>query len=106
MNKIKVEILLPLKYNDGSNIEGKKYRITYRELIKKFGGCSQEDYTIMGDWIDSIAKKHYKDTNTICWIICDDIQDNMNFLKKLKEDLKERFQQLDLLIYFTKINVI
>lgn len=36
------EILLPLKYNDGSSVEPEKFQQTRRELVQKFGALTME----------------------------------------------------------------
>jgi hypothetical protein len=38
-NKIRVEILLPLSYNDGKPIEKSKFANAELELAQRFGGC-------------------------------------------------------------------
>ena len=36
------EILLPLKYNDGTPIEPEKFQQTRKELVEKFGAITVE----------------------------------------------------------------
>lgn len=106
MQQHKIEILLPKTYNDNIPIEGSKYRLTYQEIFNQFNGCTKDNTPLLGEWRDPNTKKKYKDTNICYWIICNDSFDNMYFLDKLKDGLKERFQQEDILMYFTTINTI
>ena len=54
-NKIRVEILLPLSYNDGKPIEKSKFVNTERELAQHFGGCTTL-IPVEGLWIDDDLK--------------------------------------------------
>jgi hypothetical protein len=51
MSMVRYEILLPLKYNDGTPIEDEKLRITRRELVKRFGGITVEPRGFLGIWV-------------------------------------------------------
>ncbi len=42
------EILLPLKYNDGSPIEAEKFQATRRELVAQFGALTMDTPPIAG----------------------------------------------------------
>jgi hypothetical protein len=53
MSQIKVGILIPFYYNDGSPIENEKVSQTSDELVDRFGRCSSDNSTIDGRWKDS-----------------------------------------------------
>src|SRR5713101_3654743 len=44
------EILLPLNYNDGTEIEPEKFDQTAEELSEQFGGVTQDTVRITGTW--------------------------------------------------------
>src|SRR5947209_14359566 len=44
------EILLPLNYNDGTDIEAEKFNQTAEELCQRFGGVTQDTVRIAGTW--------------------------------------------------------
>jgi hypothetical protein len=48
---------------------------------------------------DSKTNKKYKDTNICYWVICSDSMDNIHFLEKLKDRLKIRFEQEEIMMY-------
>jgi hypothetical protein len=52
ISQIKVEILIPFYYNDGSPIENEKVSQTSDELVDRFGHCSSDNSTIDGRWKD------------------------------------------------------
>ncbi|MEW6095527.1 MAG: hypothetical protein AB1567_03235 [bacterium] len=47
---LRYEILLPLKYNDGTPVEYDKIHQTIRELVDHFGAITVEPQTILGIW--------------------------------------------------------
>lgn len=103
MQRIKIEILIPKYYNDGQQIEGRKHGLTYREIFKQFKGCTQDKSPLLGSWIDSKTGKKYKDRNFAYWVIYDDNYDNVYFLDRLKDILKERYEQDEIMMYHTSI---
>jgi hypothetical protein len=103
--RLKVEVLIPKCYNDKTPIEGWKYRVTYRDVFKQFNGCTVDKSPLIGEWLDPKTGKKYKDRNIAYWVICDDTYDSMNFLDKLKETLKTRFQQEEIMMYSTNIHL-
>jgi hypothetical protein len=100
---LQVEVLLPKVYNDKTQIEAKKYRITYQEIIRQFKGISRNKSAIEGYWIDPKTNKSYSDENVTFWFMCENTPTNVEFLTKFKETLKERFQQEDIMMYYTVV---
>jgi hypothetical protein len=60
-NKIRVEITIPLYYNDETQIEPVKFLEIRRELTAKFGGCTSMS-PAEGSWIDKDIE--YNDINS------------------------------------------
>src|SRR5215469_5033616 len=56
-NKIRVEIVLPLYYNDKTQIEPGKFLETRRELTANFGGCTAMPPTEIAFEFNSIMKR-------------------------------------------------
>ena len=50
MSATRYEILLPLKYNDGSDIEAAKFLQTKSELVQKFGALTIDPHPVEGVW--------------------------------------------------------
>ena len=44
------EILLPLNYNDGIEIEAEKFDQTAEELCDRFGGVTEDTVRVSGTW--------------------------------------------------------
>ncbi|MDP2601427.1 MAG: hypothetical protein Q8S00_02385 [Deltaproteobacteria bacterium] len=94
----KYEIYLPLKYNDGSEIEPEKFKEIREDLIATFGALtvSSQSAPYQGTWkyggvdfIDDIIKIE---------IITGDDRKTARFMRRFKEHLKRVLQQIDILI--------
>jgi hypothetical protein len=101
--QIKIEILIPLYYNDGRPIEEEKVSHTYNELVDRFGRCSIDNSTIHGHWKDPDTKMYYTDKNRMMWVICEDNNSNREFLGAFKFALEKRFQQQSILIHIISV---
>jgi hypothetical protein len=102
----KYDIYLPLKYNDGKNIEAETIRSIKEELVDAFGAITVSSLLspYQGTWkyggvefIDDIIKIEVVATND---------RATRKFFKEFKERLKESLQQIDILITTHGIQVI
>jgi hypothetical protein len=102
--QLKVEILVPILYNNGTNVEDEKYRILFEELVKQFGAVSSEDNNVIsGYWINPQDNKAYADKNKVYWIIVPDTEENRQYFVNLQNKLESLFKQESILIYFTPV---
>ena len=102
--QLKVEILVPIFYNNGTNVEAEKYRILFEELVKQFGAVSSEDNNVInGYWINPQNNKAYADKNKVYWIIVPDTEENRQYFVNLQNKLESLFKQESILIYFTPV---
>jgi hypothetical protein len=88
------EILLPLRFNDGQPIPDEVIADTLLELEERFGAVSCETQTTRGFWQHEGAS--YRDELVRVYLDVPDLPDNRDFFSRLKQDLKARFQQLDI----------
>ena len=102
----KYEIYLPLKYNDGKEIEPEKIKRVREELITVFGALTVSSLSApyQGSWkysgvtfIDDIIKIE---------IITTDDRKARTFLRNFKERLKRLLKQIDILITVQDIRTI
>jgi hypothetical protein len=100
------EIYLPLKYNDGREIEAEKIKQIREELIAVFGALtvSSQSAPYQGSWkyggvdfIDDIIKIE---------IIAAGDRKTDKFFKEFKEHLKRLLKQIDILITAQNIRTI
>jgi len=102
--QIKVEILLPLYYIDNTRIEDKKYEETHDQIKKQFEGFTMGDRPLLGYWRDPKTGIRYdNEKNALYWLLCDKTQKNINFIRKLRTALNERFKQKSILIYYVNV---
>ena len=97
------EILLPLNYNDGTEIEPEKFDLTAEELSDWFGGITQDTVRITGTWKYGGAR--YRDELLRIRIDSDD-PEAVDYLRTCKQLLKERFQQIDIWITAHELEII
>ena len=71
---LKFEILLPLYYNDGREIEDEKFQTAYDEIIRKFDAITVGSTPLLGDWIDPVTRVRYSNERfRACWLISKDL---------------------------------
>jgi hypothetical protein len=99
----RLEILLPLTYNDGTTIEDEKFELTADELTEHFGGITEDVLRATGTWKYGGAR--YRD-ELLRLRIDSDHPKAVAFLKSYKRVLKARFQQIDIWITAHDIHVL
>ncbi len=100
----RLEILLPLNYNDGRLIEERKFVVTHRELLHKFGATTIDATKASGTWIYGGAL--YEDLLVRIIIDASEPEDAVAFMRQYKQTLKSRFEQLDIWITAHDVEVI
>jgi hypothetical protein len=98
------EILLPLKFNDGTPVPAELVGDVYVEIRNRFGACSWETQTIRGSWVHE--GQAYFDDLVRVFADVGDVPENIQFFAELKERLKARFQQLDIWVTTHVIDVL
>jgi len=105
MSAARYEILLPLKYNDGREIEPEKFLLTKNELGRKFGAVTVEPHPAEGVWTqqgilyEDVLLKFIVDVEK-------DTPATRAFFRRFKTTLKSRFNQLDVWIVSFPIRII
>lgn len=90
------QILLPQRFNDGQPVPDDLLAETLLELRSKFGYFSAETQIIRGVW--EHAGQSYRDELIRIFADVIDSAENLQFFREFKEQLKVRFQQLDIRI--------
>lgn len=88
------EILLPLRFNDGSAVADELIADTILELREHFGAVSAETQTIHGVW--TRETEVYRDELMRLFVDAPDSTDSRDFFIEFKERIKTRFNQLDI----------
>lgn len=97
----RVEIYLPLEYNDGRPIADAKYLGLQKELRARFGGVTstQRQFPLQGAWHS--GEDIYEERVVVFTVM--DFRDQSEvdlllYLERLKNRLKKKFDQLEILI--------
>jgi hypothetical protein len=101
---IRFEILLPLFHNDGRPVEKEKFATTDDELIQRFGATSTDPVVIRGRWM--YQSSVFSDKLIRVRVDVEDIPENWQAMRDMKEILKTRFEQIDIWITAHRIDVV
>jgi hypothetical protein len=88
------EVLLPLRFNDGSPVPDDAVADTLIELEDQFGAVSCETQSIRGHWRHE--GQTFRDDLIRVFVDVPDAPEGRQFFVEYKERLKARFQQLDI----------
>src|SRR5665213_4095807 len=105
MSATRYEILLPLRHNDVREVEAEKLLQTKNELAGKFGALTVDPHPVEGRWTQSGVV--YEDM--LLKFVIDverDTDDIQQFCRTYKEQLKQRFAQLEIWIVAFPIRIV
>jgi hypothetical protein len=88
------EMLLPQRFNDGSPVPRELFADVLLELRKRFGAVSCETQIIQGVW--QHQDEIFHDDLVRVFADVPDSDENRDFFLQYKEQLKQRFQQLEI----------
>ncbi len=106
VTKLKVEFLIPLKYNDGTDVEPEKLYMIRERVVTLFGGVTIHPLYTDGIWINPKTDKRYYDRCRRFEVSIEKSPEIDNILKKLKDELKRMLKQEEIFMYYTKITQI
>ena len=98
------EILLPIRYNDGSLVEPEKFKVTYEEIVTHVGAVTIRPATVHGIWTHE--GQRFEDDSVHLYVDVEDTPESERFFRELKETLKERFRQIDVWIISYAIRIV
>jgi hypothetical protein len=98
------DIYIPLKYNDGTPVEPRKFQHLQRLLLDRFGGLTFFPQPNEGFW--TAGGVTYRDEIVIYRIVTDKTRGVKQFLAGLKERLKRSFEQEEILITIRDVDVV
>lgn len=88
------EVLLPLRFNDGTPVPDDLVAETLVELRDRFGAVSCETQTIRGHW--RFEGQPFRDELIRAFVDAPDEPECRRFFVEYKDRLKSRFQQIDI----------
>jgi hypothetical protein len=87
-------MLLPLRFNDGRAVPNELVADTLLELEERFGAVSCETQTTRGHW--SHEGESYRDELVRVYLDVPDVAENREFFVRFKEQLKAKFEQIEI----------
>jgi hypothetical protein len=90
------DLFLPLRYNDGRPIEGRKFQQVQSELLDEFGGLTYFPQANQGFW--KLGGVTYRDEIVVYRVLATNSRIARAFLRRLKKRLKAEFVQEEILI--------
>jgi hypothetical protein len=96
MQKRRYEILLPLKHNDGREVNPELFQQTREELIGQFGAVTVMPHAVLGYWVSQETRFEGELLRMV--VDVDDTQENGHFFADFKVVLLRRFEQLEIYI--------
>jgi len=98
------EILLPLKFNDGSPVPDELVGETLHELRREFDAVSSETQVIRGQWVHE--GQTYLDELLRVFLDIPDTPETRAYFKPFKRQLVRRFSQVDIWIISFAIRIV
>ena len=98
------DIFVPLYYNDGTAVESAKFQRLQALLLEQFEGLTYFPQPNQGFW--KFGNMTFRDEIVIYRVISHNPVTSRDFLTTLKRDLKEYFQQEELLIIEREISLL
>lgn len=103
--RLRVEILLPLRYNNRKPIPPSHFLTTEQELVDRYGGCTAL-IPRRGSWTNPRDSRIFQDVNSGFYVDCLDNEETIKSLIAYSEVLKKRFKQKKMYITYYKVNVL
>jgi hypothetical protein len=88
------EILLPLRFNDGTPVPEELIGQTFADLERQYGALSWESQTIHGKW--RYQGEAFRDDQVRVFVDVPDTPENRRFFERFKDELTRRFAQLSI----------
>jgi hypothetical protein len=104
MRRQRFEVLLPIRYNDGRDVEQRKLYDSKEELMAQFGGITADGVVRTGSWTDSVGVR-YDDETIRLTVDINDTDESLAAIREYKSVLIDRFQQKDVYIVSWSIDV-
>jgi|SRR5579872_3356615 len=97
------EILLPLRFNDGSEVPGEWTSEAVLEVVERFGAASYETQRVEGHWRSEGTL--YRDDLVKIVIDSPDAPRQRQWIRQFKDRWKARLRQLELWIVSYRIDI-
>jgi hypothetical protein len=88
-SRIRIDIIIPLRDNDGKLIDINKHKHTKDDMVTQFGDCTFLTGT-EGAWTNhGENNRAYLDINTSFFVVADNTQETINFSRIIRQLLRK-----------------
>jgi hypothetical protein len=98
------DVFVPLNYNDGKPIEGRKFKAIQMRLLEQFKGLNIFPQANKGFW--KMAGLTFRDEIVIYRVLSSNARSSRRFFAELKAELKRDLKQQEILIVEREIQTI
>ncbi len=98
------DIFVPLRYNDGSRVEARRFKDLQVRLLEYFDGVTYFPQANEGYW--RVGDVTYWDEIVVYRVVTSKASSARRFLKRLKEELKRAFKQEEIFIVERDVEVL
>ena len=98
------DIYVPLKYNDGSPVEPRKFQAVQQALLAHFDGLTYFPQPNKGFW--KAGDVTYRDEIVVYRVVSAQGRSARRFLGRLKTELKRTFRQEEIFIVEREVRVL
>ena len=95
---------MPTQYNEGNPVEPERFLITRREIAARFGALTFLPQPVHGEWMHQEIR--FEDINLRIVVDVEDTPESAEFFARLKQTLKQRFQQIEIWIVSHEIRIV
>src|SRR5262245_19026776 len=96
MRRRRYEMLLPLGFNDGRDVDAEVFKQTRQERLAQVGCLSALPDRVQGTWLHE--GRTYED-ELLRWVVdVDDTVESQEFFTQFKMTLLQRFEQIEIYI--------
>lgn len=97
------DIFVPLRYNDGSPVEPRRFRDLQVRLLEYFDGATFFPQPNEGMW--RMGQVTYRDEIVVYRVVASKVRAARRFIRQLKEELKRTFKQEEIFIIERDVEV-
>jgi hypothetical protein len=98
------DIFVPLRYNDGSPIEARKFQNLQARLLECFNGFTFFPQPNEGVW--RMGDVTYRDEIVIYRVVSSKVRPTRRFMRQFKQELKRIFRQEEIFIIERDVEVL
>ncbi|MBI1832357.1 MAG: hypothetical protein HYR84_13015 [Planctomycetes bacterium] len=95
---------MPIRFNDGRPVSGELLEQTREELMAHFRAVQIQPHTVLGLWVYEGAR--FEDELRRFTVDVEDTAENQQFFVTFKQELLERFEQIEIYVVSYPVDIL